>query len=109
MSIQQLAGDPCWVVHLADGGEVHFRNGDLAEEYATGLDGVRCIEPAQVPCWMAHCDDPACEQPEDDENGNATHIPAVTEAAAEAQLQELRRAPTGALLCSTCREPQTTP
>lgn len=102
MSIQLAPGSPCTLVHLADS-EIHFRTADEAQTWAFGEVGVHAIEPAQTPCWTAYCDNPACEAPEGDEDGNATHVPGNTQAEAEERLQELKRTPTGALLCEPCR------
>lgn len=107
MSIQRVTGEPCWAVHLADS-EIHFPSTDQAQKWAVGEPGVRAIEPAQTPCWTAHCDNPACEAPEGDEDGNASHVPGGTQAEAEERLQELKRTPAGALLCEPCRAAQTT-
>lgn len=107
MSIERTTGT-CVVVHLADS-EVHFRDTEQAQDWAEKLPEphkVRAIENAQVPCWMAYCDNPACQHPEGDENDNAMHIPAETAADVEQHLTDLQRMPSGALLCTVCREDQ---
>lgn len=101
----------CIVVHLADS-EAHFSDAQQAEAWAEKLDaGIRihAIEEAQEPCWMAYCDEPACQEPEGDENDNATHLVGQTAQDAERGLTDLRRVAGGALLCTACREEQTTP
>lgn len=110
MSIEPVKGT-CIVVHLADS-ESHFRDPDQAQDWAENLPAevqVRAIENAQTPCWMAYCDNPACEYPEGDENDNPTHLPADLADEAERLLTDLRRIPSGALLCTVCREDATQP
>lgn len=109
MTINRTTGT-CVVVHLADS-EAHFPDTQQAEEWIGKLDvGIRvhAIEEAQVPCWMARCDNPACGHAESDENDNAMHIPAETAAEAELHLDDLQRAITGPLLCTACREQRST-
>lgn len=96
----------CIVVHLADT-EAHFPDAQQAEAWVERLDTgilVRAIEEAHTPCWMAYCDEPACEHPEGDENDNPTHLPAWTAEDAERLLSDLQRQPDGVLLCTTCRD-----
>ena len=105
MTINRTTGT-CIVVHLADS-EVHFPDTRQAEEWIGKLDvGIRvhAIEEAQVPCWTAYCDNPACQHPEGDENDNAMHIPAGSAEAAEVRLSDLQRQPDGVLLCTMCRD-----
>jgi hypothetical protein len=109
VSIESVKGT-CIVVHLADS-ETHFRDPAGAQNWAETLPAdiqVRAIENAQVPCWMAYCDNPACEHPEGDENDNATHLVGDTAAEAEQQLNDLRRTAAGVLLCTLCREERAT-
>lgn len=105
MSIERVPG-LCMVVHLAES-EAHFPDFNAARTWAARLPAdaaaVRAIEPAQTPCWMAYCDEPACEHPEGDENDNPTHLPAATADEAEKQLSDLQRIAGGALLCTMCR------
>lgn len=112
MSIQVAPGGRCIVVHLGDDTEVHFRDPDHAQDYAETLPAsihVRAIETAQTPCWTANCDQPGCLGVEGDENGDPTHVPGRNIAEAEQRLTDLQRVPTGALLCSECRDQATNP
>jgi hypothetical protein len=105
VSIERTTGT-CIVVHLADS-ETHFPDTQQAEEWIGKLDvGIRvhAIEEAQMPCWMAYCDNPACKHPESDENDNAMHIPGHDQAEVERLLSGLQRVPDGRLLCDVCRD-----
>lgn len=104
MSIERLA-TTCIVVHLA-ASEAHFPDAQQAEAWIERLPAeiiVRAIEPAQTPCWMAYCDEPACGHAEGDENDNPTHIPGHDQAEVEALLDDLKRV-AGVVLCTVCRE-----
>lgn len=104
MSIERYP-HTCMVVHLVDS-EAHLPDAQAAEAWIGQLDvGIRvhAIEEAQQPCWTAHCDEPACEQPEANENDDAIHILAATAEEAEAQLGDLQRV-NGVLLCVGCRD-----
>jgi hypothetical protein len=101
MTTKQLT-EPCWIVYLADGDEVHLATSKDAHDWVTpdiAHHVSRIGQPAQ-PCFTATCD--TCGEPEGDENDNPMHYGNPGQVGGG----WLHRNPDGTHTCDDCRPQQ---